>query len=180
MAVRFSFAPVTAADFPLLGTWLSDPGVRRWWCHDPSPEGVERDFGPAVRGEEPCEDLLALLDGRPVGLVQRARYDDYPEDRDELARYVEVPAEAVMVDYLVGAADDRGRGLGPRMIREVAAATFAAYERAPAILVAVVAANVASWRALEKAGFHRVGEGEIEPDNPVDEPLHYLYRLDRP
>jgi aminoglycoside 6'-N-acetyltransferase len=46
--------------------------------------------------------------------------------------------------------------------------------------VSVVAANVASWRALEKAGFRRVAAGELEPDNPVDDPQHYMLRIDRP
>ncbi|MET7498778.1 hypothetical protein [Streptomyces microflavus] len=39
--------------------------------------------------------------------------------------------------------------------------------------------NRASWRALEKAGLLRVAEGEMEPDNPVDDRAHYLYRIDR-
>ncbi|MFC0526646.1 hypothetical protein [Phytohabitans kaempferiae] len=43
----------------------------------------------------------------------------------------------------------------------------------------MVAGNVASWRALEKAGFTRIGAGPIEPDNPADDPSHYVYRLDR-
>lgn len=50
----------------------------------------------------------------------------------------------------------------------------------PAVLVPVVAANRASWRALEKAGLVRVAEGEMEPDNPIDDRLHYVYRIDRP
>lgn len=48
------------------------------------------------------------------------------------------------------------------------------------MLVAMVAANVASWRAVERAGLTRVAEGPVEPDNAVDDPLHYVYRADRP
>jgi len=33
---------------------------------------------------------------------------------------------------------------------------------------------------LEKVGFRRIGEAQLEPDNPIDPPLHYVYRLDRP
>lgn len=50
---------------------------------------------------------------------------------------------------------------------------------APAVLVAVVAANTASWWALEKAGLQRIAAGAMSPDNPVDDPLHYIYRIDR-
>lgn len=48
------------------------------------------------------------------------------------------------------------------------------------IVVPIVAGNRASWRALEKAGFVRIAEGDLLPDNPVDPPAHVVYRLDRP
>ena len=54
------------------------------------------------------------------------------------------------------------------------------YPTAAAVLVAVVAANTASWRALEKAGLQRIAEGAMAPENPADEPLHFVYRVDRP
>ena len=48
------------------------------------------------------------------------------------------------------------------------------------MLVAVVAANHASWRALEKAGLRRVAEGDMVPEDPADDPRHVVYRADRP
>ncbi|GAA3198390.1 GNAT family N-acetyltransferase [Nonomuraea roseoviolacea] len=171
---------VEERDFPLLGRWLARPHVARWWNHETSPEAVARDFGPAVRGEEPSEDLLVLLDGRPLGLVQRCRLADYPQYVTELSGVVELPAGAMSIDYLIGEPELTGRGLGPEMIRAVVEATWADHPEATAVVVPVVAANRASWRALEKAGLRRVGEGELEPDNPVDDPAHYVYRIDRP
>ncbi|GAA3218959.1 GNAT family N-acetyltransferase [Actinocorallia longicatena] len=175
-----SLRRVEPADFPQLRTWLEQPHVARWWNHETSPEAVERDFGPATRGEEPCEDFIALLDGAPVGLVQRSRFADYPGERDALAKIVEVPVEAMTVDYLIGDLDRTGRGLGPRIIEETLARTWRDHPAATCVIVAIAAGNRPSWRALEKAGLHRVGEGDLEPDNPVDEPLHYVYRIDRP
>lgn len=148
--------------------------------HEPSPAALERDFGPSVRGEEPGEDLVVLLDSRPVGLLQRSVISDYPEDLAEFAALVAVPAGAVELDYLIGEADLRGRGLGSRLIAAAVESTWRDHPAAPAVLVAVVAANTASWRALEKAGLRRVAEGPMEPDNPVDDPLHVVYRIDRP
>ena len=58
--------------------WLAQPHVALWWNHETSAEAVLRDFGPAVRGEEPSEVFLALLDGLPIGLVQRYRLAGYP------------------------------------------------------------------------------------------------------
>ena len=96
-AVRFR--PLTAADLPLLGRWLAAPHVHRWWHHETDMAALERDFGPTMRGEEPGEDLLVLLESdgrtRPVGLVQRCRWHDYPEYVDEIAPSLAIPAGAL-------------------------------------------------------------------------------------
>ncbi|MCD0445027.1 acetyltransferase [Glycomyces sp. A-F 0318] len=178
--MQITWRPLTEADFPLLADWLSRPHVHRYWHHDHSPEGVARDFGPGTRGEEAGEDLLVSVDGRPIGLVQRSRIDDYAEDFEKLRAIVDVPPGAVTIDYFIGDPALTGRGLGTAIIRAVVADTWSAYPAAPAVVVGVVAGNVASWRALEKAGFRRVGEGDMEPDNPVDPPLHFVSRIDRP
>ena len=177
---ELTWRPLTAADLPLLGRWLAQPAVARWWAHDASPAAVERDFGPSVRGEEPGEDLVVLLGGRPVGLLQRARIDDHTEDLEEFSALVDVPPGAVELDYLLADEAPRGRGLGTRLIAAAVAATWTDHPTAPAVLVAVVAANVASWRALEKAGLRRVAEGDMTPDHPDDDPRHVVYRVDRP
>ncbi|WP_353388555.1 GNAT family N-acetyltransferase [Thermobispora bispora] len=173
-------APARRGRLPLVRRWLAQPHVARWWNHETSAEAVLRDFGPAVRGEEPSEVFLALLDGLPIGLVQRYRLAGYPEYRDELSRVVDVPAGAMSVDYLIGERAWTGRGLGPRMIASMVERTWSDHPDASCVLVPVVAANRTSWRALEKAGLRRVGEGNMKPDNPLDEPLHYVYRVDRP
>lgn len=177
---ELSWRPLTAGDLPLLARWLRDPGVARWWNHDATDEGVARDFAASVDGTEPGEDLVVHRGGVPVGLVQRSVIADYPEELAEFGALVEVPDGSVELDYLIGEAHLRGRGLGSLMIRRVLADTWTAYPDAPAVLVAVVAANTASWRALEKAGLRRVAEGPMTPENPVDDPLHFLYRADRP
>ena len=175
-----TFRRLEVTDFPLLGRWLAQPHVARWWSHETSSAAVERDFGPVARREEPSEDLLALLDGEPVGLVQRSRLADYPDYLAEFEAIVAVPPDAVTIDYLIGEQGRAGHGLGSRMIAAVVDATWRDHPQAPAVVVAVTAANAASWRALEKAGFTRVGSGEMEPDNPVDDHLHHVYRVDRP
>lgn len=170
---------VVEGDFPLLKRWLERPHVARWWCHETSPEAIERDFGPAARGEEPSEDLLAFVDGEPFALVQRCRFADYPDDLGKLGDQIEVPAEAVTIDYLIGDVERTGRGLGPRLIAAVVEATWKDYPATDAIVVPVHVGNRPSWRALEKAGFRRVGEASLEPDNPVDSRAHFVYRVDR-
>lgn len=171
---------VTTTDFPLLGRWLAQPHVKRWWNHETSPEAVERDFITSARGEEPNEDFLALLDDEPVGLVQRSKLADYPEYLTEYSAIVPVPDGTATLDYFIGDPARIGQGLGPRVIAAMVERTWADYPDTPAIIVAVVAANRASWRALEKAGATRIGTGEMEPDNPIDAPTHHVYRFDRP
>lgn len=175
-----SYRHLQVVDFPLLGRWLAQPHVARWWNHETSPDAVERDFGPTARGEEPDEDLLVHVDGEPVALVQRSWLRDSPEYLAELAAIIPVPDGALTIDYLVGDPARTGRGLGTEIIRHVAERSWHDHPAARAIVVAVHVDNRRSWRALEKAGFARVGTGELTPDNPVDSRLHHVYRLDRP
>ena len=60
------------------------------------------------------------------------------------------------------------------------ARTWADHPDAGEIVVPVVAGNAASWRALERAGFARIAAGELEPDNPIDPPGHFIYAIRRP
>jgi aminoglycoside 6'-N-acetyltransferase len=175
-----TWRPLSADDLPMLAEWLREPQVARWWNHEHTMAAVERDFGASVRGEEPGEDLVVSLDGRPIGLLQRSVIRDYPEDLAEFEAIVDVPDGAVELDYLIADSGLRGRGLGSRLIAAAVRATWRDHTAAPAILVAVIAGNIASWRALEKAGLTRIGEGPKTPDNPVDDPLHFIYCVDRP
>ncbi len=84
------------------------------------------------------------------------------------------------IDYLVGDPELVGHGPGTRIVRAVVEATWTDHPAAPAVVVAVSAASRASWRALEKAGLRRVAEGELTPDNPVDDREHVVHRADRP
>lgn len=174
-----SWRPLTEQDFELLQRWLAEPHVARWWNHETSPEAVRRDFGPAVRKEEPSEELVALVEGAPVGLLERSFLADYPVYLRQFASATDVPAGALTIDYLIGDPARTGRGLGTALIRSALHHAWADHDTASCVLTAVVAANRASWRALEKAGFVRVAEAVMEPDNPIDDPLHYVYRINR-
>ncbi|MGW5053843.1 GNAT family N-acetyltransferase [Actinokineospora sp. NPDC004072] len=171
---------VAPADFPLLARWLAQPHVHRWWYHEFTPEAVERDFGPATRGEEPGEDWLVSVDGTPVALFQRCRVADYAEDFDQLAAVVPTPVETVTLDYLIGDPELTGKGLGTRLIRWAVERTWADFPQAPVIIIPIAAANRASWRALEKAGATRIATVELEPENPIDGRDHHVYQFTRP
>jgi aminoglycoside 6'-N-acetyltransferase len=154
--------------------------VKRWWNHEFTPEAVERDFGGSVDQLEPSEDYLALLDGQPIGLIQCCRYGDYPEYLDEMATVHAVSPDSVSIDYFIGAADQCGRGLGRAMLAAFVSDVWSRYPDAPNVVVPTSAANIASWKALAHAGFVKVAEGPLEPDNPIDDPWHVVMSCDRP
>ena len=111
--------------------------------------------------------FVVSSDGRSFGFIQRYALADEPAYVEELSRLCELPPGALSIDYFVGEPDMRGRGLATAMIARASAGAD--------VIVPVVAGNIASWRALERAGFTRVAEGDLEPDNPIDPPLHYVY-----
>jgi aminoglycoside 6'-N-acetyltransferase len=166
-----TFRPLTRDDFPLLARWLAEPLVARWWNHETSPEALERDFGATVDGAEAAEVFVALLGDRPFGLIQRYPIAAYADDLHELLAICDVPPGAISIDYLIGEPDLRGRGIGTAMI-----AAFLDETGADEVIVPVSVGNRASWRALERAGFERIAEGELEPDNPIDPRDHYILR----
>lgn len=176
----FTFRRLSRDDFGLLAEWLAAPHVVQWWAHEYTPEAVERDFGPSVDGHEPGEDHLALLDGSPIGLVQYSHFVDYPEYLEEMADVYPVGDGAVTMDYLVGAPERVGRGVGTEMIRAFVERVWATDPLATHIVVPVNTANERSWRALLRAGFQLVARGELEPDSPSHGPMHEILRLDRP
>jgi aminoglycoside 6'-N-acetyltransferase len=174
-----AFRPLQRADFPLLGRWLAEPLVARWWHHDTTPAALERDFGPTVDGREATEAFLALACDRPFGYIQCYPIAAYPEYARELATVREVPPGALSIDYFIAEPELRGRGLGAAMIAEFVAGAWSRHPQAADVIVPVAAGNTASWRALERAGFRRIAAGELEPDNPRDPADHFVYRLRR-
>ena len=175
-----AFRPLSRADFGLLATWLAEPEIARWWNDPFTPEALEREYGPAIDGSDPAELRIASVGDRPLGFIQRYPIAAYPEYVEELEAVLPVPPGALSVDSLIGDARLCGRGLGARMIAEFVADAWDAYPQAGEVIVPVNAGNVASWRALERAGFARIAEGELEPDNPRESRAHVLYAISRP
>ena len=172
--------PLRRDDFPLLARWLATPHVARWWDHDFTPEGIERDFGAVVDGEDPAEVFVASAAEGPFGLIQRYTFADNPDYRDEVSTLVEVPEHALSIDYFVGETSRLRGGLATAMVEEVLRSTWVDYPLAEAVIVPVVAANAASHRLLARAGFQAVAGGPLTPDNPVDGPEHLVWQVDRP
>jgi aminoglycoside 6'-N-acetyltransferase len=169
--------PLVRADLPRLADWLGQPHVHRWWDHDPTE--VDADFGVTLDGDRPTELYVVELDGRPIGMIQRYRIADYPEWRDALTM-IDVPDDALGIDYLIGEAGLTNRGIGTALIRVFVDKAWAEMPDAPAIIVDVDPENRPSWRVLERAGFRRVWSGEMTEPGETDPGSVVIYRLDRP
>lgn len=157
--MALTFRPLVAGDLATLHRWLNEPGVVRWWEGDEvSWPAVLRDYGDTRADAE--EHFIAVLDGRPVGWIQCAALADIPEDAELMAPLGLHPTAAT-IDYLLGSPRDRGRGLGGAMIRGFVALCWQLHPEWTQICVAPQAANFASWRALEAAGFRQIA---ILPD----------------
>jgi aminoglycoside 6'-N-acetyltransferase len=178
--IVIAFRPLTRDDFDLLARWLAEPHVARWWAHDPSPEAIEDDFGDTVDGLEPAKDFIVLDDDEPVGLIQFCLFHDYPEYVEEMEDVYPVGEGAGSIDYFIGDPARVGRGLGTRVIAAFVEHICATEPAGTHLVVPVNSANVASWRALLRAGFRLVAQGDLEPDNPIDDPHHEILRIDRP
>jgi len=154
------------ADLPQLHDWLKRPHVRRWWGWEVADlEKTVAHYLPALRGEEPTDLYVLVIDGRDCGMLETYLAADYPE----WEAIVQVGPGVAGVDILVGEEELTGHGLGPRVLEAFARERVAARS----VVATVEEANRRSWRAFEKAGFRHVRDVE-EEGKP-----HRLMRLDR-
>jgi aminoglycoside 6'-N-acetyltransferase len=175
-----SFRPCTLDDLLLVAGWLAQPHVARWWAEDPDLTAVEERYLPCLDGRDRTELLIMEADGASAGFFQRYLVADNPEWAATLRGTGQPDMDnAIGIDYLIGEATLTGRGLGTIAITAFTRLALARYPAAALMAVAVSQDNPASWRVLEKAGYSRCWTGELVSDDPSDEGLQYLYRLDR-
>jgi aminoglycoside 6'-N-acetyltransferase len=151
-----TFRRLADDDLPMLHRWLNDPGVVQWWeGDDVSWDAVVADYGSTSPGAE--EHWIAQIDGRDVGWIQCYPIADSPDERAAWLP-LGVDETAAGIDYLIGEPMERGRGVGSSMIRAfVDQVVFGTHPNWTQAAASPYAANVASCRALEKAGFRFAG-----------------------
>jgi RimJ/RimL family protein N-acetyltransferase len=157
MPGAMNFRPLTAADLPLVASWLTRPHVAEWWD---GPIALEVDLRQA----------LAVLDGEAIGYVQSYQAVACHSD----GWWLEVTDPGVFgIDQFLAAAAKLAQGLGARMVHAFVAELFAD-PRVMRVQADPSPLNARAIRCYEKAGFRRVRE-LVTPDGPA-----ILMHRDRP
>ena len=163
-----TFRRMTADDLPLVAVWLQEPHVGPWW----KPAEID-DVTRAVRGEEPVEAWLLVLEGEDAGYFQV--YDvGYDAEYREACASVGVEAGTAGIDYLLGHPGLIGRGVGTAAIGAFVGDVVFGLGPYPAVTAGPDPANAASIRVLEKNGFVFVGDIAT-----TDGPEHLMRRMRR-
>jgi aminoglycoside 6'-N-acetyltransferase len=167
---------LTRDDLPVLDRWLAMPHVQAWWGSEPvTPADIERKYGPRIDGTDPTRVFIIELAHQPIGIIQCYRHADHTA----WDRAVGIAA-AAGIDYLIGEPSQCGRGIGPAAITRFTPHVFALYPDTAVIVAVPQAANYASRRALEKAGFSLIDERQLDSGDPSDAGLSAIYALPHP
>jgi aminoglycoside 6'-N-acetyltransferase len=154
--------PATRADLKVLQHWDEQPHVVASDPNDDWNWESELDRRPEWR-----EQLIAELDGRPIGFVQII--DPALEDSHY---WGEVPSALRAIDIWIGEADDLGKGFGTQIMQQALARCFAVPE-VTAVLIDPRADNERAHRFYERLGFRFVERRWFGADDC------FVYRLDR-
>jgi RimJ/RimL family protein N-acetyltransferase len=163
---------MVAADLLLLHEWLQRPHVQRWWRKRKTYEEVVEHYLPAIEGSDPTDHYIALLDKRPIGMLQTYLVPDYPKHATLMGVHDRGTAG---MDILIGEAELTGRGIGTEIIRRFVAEVVFARPGTLSCVADPAAENAASVRAFEKAGFRTVSDHV----DPTDGETHVVVRMDR-
>ena len=154
--------PACLQDLALLQYWDTQPHV---WNSDPDdawnwPEELNQD--PEWR-----EQLVAELDGRPIGFIQII--DPLLE---ESHYWGEVPANLRAIDIWIGEADELNKGYGTEMMTQALDRCFI-HPEVTAVLIDPLASNTKAIRFYERMGFEFVERRMFDEDDCL------VYRMRR-
>ncbi len=172
----YTFAPLREEHVDLVRRWLKEPHVSVWWHDDPRetdyPEGTIREWLEAIRGTDPTDMFLIEMDGRPIGVIQSYRVQDYPNYVDEFG---ELDETAFSVDLFIGEPDLVGRGHGTALLREFVRAGFDRYG-VDYCVIGPSKRNLPAIRSYEKVGFRYLRDYR---EDDTSDPEHVLLDMRR-
>ncbi|WP_369395292.1 GNAT family N-acetyltransferase [Streptomyces sp. CG1] len=153
----FQLQPVRIdEDLPLIHRWMNDPAVAPFWELAGPRNRTEGHLRAQFDGDGRSVPCLGVLDGTPMSY-----WEIYRADLDPLARHYPARPHDTGIHILVGAAPDRGRGLGSALLRAVADLIL---DRRPACARVVAEPdlrNTSSVAAFLSAGFRYADEVDL-------------------
>jgi aminoglycoside 6'-N-acetyltransferase len=158
-----SLRPATIEDLPLLRFWDEQPHNIESDPNDDWNWELELTLTPPWR-----EQLMAELDGRPIGFVQII-----DPALEETHYWGEVAPDLRAIDIWIGAAEDLGQGYGTRMMQLALERCFSD-PQVKAVLIDPLESNVRAQRFYERIGFKFVEKRRFGEDDCL------VYRLERP
>ncbi len=160
--MMITLRPATLDDLALLQYWDQQPHVI---ASDPDDDWAwEIELG---RTPDWREQLVAELDGRPIGFVQII-----DAAREETHYWGDVSDDLRAIDIWIGEAKDLGQGYGTTMMQLALRRCFAV-PTVSAVLVDPLASNKRAHRFYERFGFRRVEARQFGAS------ACYVYRLER-
>lgn len=138
----YSFRTVEEDDLPLIGRWLAEPHLAKWWGDSREELAEIREHIDSIS----VEPLIVELNDRPIAYLQS--YDPHLEDDHP---YQDQPFGTLGIDLSIGLPELIGQGHGPAILRQFVAELFE--EGVPRVIIDPDPANAAAIRAYEKAGF---------------------------
>lgn len=154
--------PATLDDLPTLRRWDEEPHVLESDPNDDWHWEVELGREPDWR-----EQLVAELDGQPIGFVQII-----DPAREDSHYWGDCGPNLRALDIWIGEASALGQGHGTRMMQLALARCFAAPE-VEAVIIDPLASNAGARRFYERLGFRFVERRRFGLDDCA------VYRLDR-
>ncbi|MGI9250882.1 MAG: GNAT family N-acetyltransferase [Pseudohongiellaceae bacterium] len=158
---QITLRPATPDDLNLLRHWDEQPHVIA--ASDDDWEWEKNlAFDPEWR-----EQLIAELDGRPIGFMQLIN-----AAREETHYWGDVPEDIAAIDIWIGEADCLGKGYGTQMMQQAIARCFAD-PTISTIYIDPLASNKRAHRFYEKLGFQFMEERTLDGDDC------FIYQLPR-
>lgn len=147
-----TFRPLAEADLPQLARWLGAAHVHQWWRDRSDLATVRQRYLPRIYENEPTEVFVIVNNDEDIGIIQRYRLGTHPEWLSTVAVSGLTYSNPAGIDYLIGVAEQVGRGTGSQAIGCFTEMLFADYPDIDMIVVTPQLADRASCRVLEKAG----------------------------
>ncbi|MDT7841735.1 GNAT family N-acetyltransferase [Streptomyces justiciae] len=153
----FHLVPVHAErDLPLLGRWMNDPTVAEFWELAGPQNRTEDHVRSQLSGDGRSVPCLGMLDGTPMSY-----WEIYRADLDPVARHYPARPHDTGIHLLIGAATDRGRGLGSALLRAVADLALNKRAACARVIAEPDLRNTPSVSAFLSAGFRFSAEIDL-------------------